>query len=355
MSRIERGVSVLQRAGALALIGAGAFACDAIIGIEELHSNPTNDPDPIQCAIPTDCPSAGNSCFLRSCEGGVCKVSEAPAGTEVASQIDGDCQVVVCSAEGAPENTADPNDISPDGKECTTDACTADGPMNTPSGPGTPCSTGVCDGNGACVECIDQAQCGGQICVGNQCVPATCGDGTKNGDETDTDCGGGTCPPCGVGDDCQEGSDCTSKVCGGGGTQKTCQPPSCDDGVKNGQETDQDCGGGGPAPCPRCEDLKQCNTPADCQSGVCTCAGQNCQPLCQVPTCTDGVKNGNEVQPDCQGNCVGTCDPGELCEEGSDCGSNVCGGGVCHDCTDGIQNVLETGVDCGGPVCPACG
>ncbi len=336
---------------ALSFVALGAIACDAIIGIEDLHSNPNGpDPDPVQCQVPTDCPNAGNSCFLRSCEGGTCNVSEAPAGTEVASQVDGDCQIVLCNAEGIAEGTADPTDISPDGRECTDDLCGPDGARNTPAAPGTACSVGVCDGAGECVQCVGAAQCPGQICVMNVCVPATCGDMIKNGTETDQDCGG-MCPPCGVGKDCLQPSDCTSKVCQGG----TCQPPSCDDGVKNAQETDVDCGGGGPEPCPRCEDLLHCAMPSDCQSGVCQCEGQNCQPICQVPTCTDGIKNGTEVQPDCQGGCVGTCDPGEECEGPADCGSSVCEGGVCHDCTDMIQNVLETGIDCGGPVCPACG
>ena len=34
------------------------------------------------------------------------------------------------------------------------------------------------------------------LCVSGACVPAGCGDGHKNGDETDTDCGGKTCPAC---------------------------------------------------------------------------------------------------------------------------------------------------------------
>lgn len=341
-------------ASAAALLGLSLVACDAIIGIEELRSNPNNDPADVQCEIPTDCPSAGNSCFLRSCEGGLCKVSEAPAGTEVASQIEGDCRIVVCNAEGVAEDSADPTDVSPDGKECTTDVCTDSGPMNTPSAPGTPCTEGVCDGSGECVECVGPEQCGGEVCINNLCVPQTCTDDMKNGLETDVDCGGGMCPPCGVNDDCNTGTDCTSLVCGGSGSQKTCQAPTCEDGVKNGQETDKDCGGGAPLNCPPCGDGKNCNMPTDCQSSVCACEGQNCDPLCQAPTCTDGVKNGTEVAPDCQGGCQGTCDPNEPCEEPTDCGSSVCEGGVCHDCNDGIMNVLETGVDCGGPVCPAC-
>ncbi len=75
--------------------------------------------------------------------------------------------------------------------------------------------------------------------------------------------------------------------------------PTCDDGIQNGNETGIDCGG------------------PDC-------------PLC--PTCFDGIQNGQETGIDCGGpNCL-----------------------PCPTCFDGIQNGQETGVDCGGPDCPSC-
>ncbi len=77
-------------------------------------------------------------------------------------------------------------------------------------------------------------------------------------------------------------------------------PPTCTDGVQNGNETGVDCGG---PDCPAC------------------------------PTCTDGILNGNETDVDCGG---------------PDCPA-------CPTCSDGIQNGDETGVDCGGSSCPPCG
>ena len=56
------------------------------------------------------------------------------------------------------------------------------------------------------------------------------------------------------------------------------QAPSCSDHVKNGAETDVDCGGGQCAPC---SDQKSCNDPSDCVSKVCI------NHICQPPTCTD--------------------------------------------------------------------
>lgn len=60
------------------------------------------------------------------------------------------------------------------------------------------------------------------------CVPAvdsggTCSDGVRNGAETDIDCGGGSCGPCADGSSCSTGPDCVSGLCTGG----VCvQPPS---------------------------------------------------------------------------------------------------------------------------------
>ena len=93
--------------------------------------------------------------------------------------------------------------------------------------------------------CPSNTSCINSTCVAN----GTCVDGIKNGTETDVDCGGAACvaqgKACANGLICLVGSDCQSLVC----TGSTCAVPTCSDGVKNGQETDVDCGG----PCPPCE------------------------------------------------------------------------------------------------------
>lgn len=82
-------------------------------------------------------------------------------------------------------------------------------------------------------------------------------------------------------------------------------------------------------------------------------------PLCTppgTPTCTDGIKNGSETDVDCGGSCVAKCQNGKACGASTDCVSNLCSGGICQaapTCTDGVKNGTETGVDCGGS-CPAC-
>jgi len=88
-------------------------------------------------------------------------------------------------------------------------------------------------------------------------------DGTKNGDETDVDCGGSRPEKCADGKGCKIGGDCQSGVCKGG----TCAAPAPDDGVKNGDETDVDCGG---SKAGKCETGKGCAAHADCASDACS-------------------------------------------------------------------------------------
>ncbi|NVB83936.1 MAG: hypothetical protein HOV81_36510 [Kofleriaceae bacterium] len=93
--------------------------------------------------------------------------------------------------------------------------------------------------------------------------------------------------------------------------------PTCRDRVKNGDETDVDCGGS----CQTCWASKTCSVPADCQSQV--CAGDRCL----VPTCSDGVRDGYESDVDCGGKC-GPCAAGKACAADRDCASNRCDNGV---------------------------
>ncbi len=147
------------------------------------------------------------------------------------------------------------------------------------------------------------------VCVGGACVPSHCADHMQNTGESDVDCGG-PCPHCQVGQKCSVYSDCYSQFCEApDGGQSTCQAPACPDGRQNGTETDVDCGGGQNT-CPRCGNTLKCLKPTDCQSGVCLptgIMGSGMPNTCQAPTCNDGVKNGNETGTDCGGG--GGCPP----------------------------------------------
>src|SRR5690349_17837749 len=81
-------------------------------------------------------------------------------------------------------------------------------------------------------------------CQGDACQVASCTDNLKDGAETDIDCGGG-CKPCEVGKGCATGTDCAAGVC----LVQKCAAAACDDRVKNATESDIDCGG---PDCPKC-------------------------------------------------------------------------------------------------------
>jgi hypothetical protein len=94
--------------------------------------------------------------------------------------------------------------------------------------------------------------------------------------------------------------------------------------TKNGVETDIDCGGG---VCTKCGNGKVCSLASDCTSGVCKSG------VCQVPTCTDVTKNGAETDIDCGGGTCSKCVIGKTCSVGTDCTTSYCQGGVCAAAT----------------------
>ncbi|AUX35703.1 MULTISPECIES: SUMF1/EgtB/PvdO family nonheme iron enzyme [Sorangium] len=192
---------------------------------------------------------------------------------------------------------------------------------------------------------------GGQGAGGGVPSPG-CTNGVKDGGETSIDCGGGDCAPCPAGQACAAPTDCFSRRCeesAGGGT--TCAEAQCDNGVKDGDETSIDCGGGAaprgdnPA-CPPCADLLDCAVSSDCES--LSCVGGKCL----TASCSDKVKNGDETGVDCGGRCAG-CAPGEACRLSTDCRERVCANQICQmeSCSDGVKNGKETDVDCGGTLC----
>jgi cysteine-rich repeat protein len=253
-------------------------------------------------------------------------------GTSTMSQVEGDCLESVCDGQGTTTTQNDDTDVLDDGNACTDDICNAGAPENNASPAKTPCSDGtgaLCDGSGACVECVDPGDCSSGVCQANACVPPTCLDAIKNGSETDIDCGGADCNPCADAKACAVADDCESGVC----AAAVCQAPTCADGVKNDVETDVDCGGGTCSPCGFNEG---CAQDSDCVGG--SCSGTLC-----LATCTDQEKNANETDVDCGGPMCGPCDAGKTCAVAADCSSKVCNNGTCAAsmCGDGVVNGAE--------------
>ena len=259
--------------------------------------------------------------------GGSCAPAKACADGRTCASPD-DCQSAVCTAGVCAVPTCSDNKKNGDetGVDCG-GSCT---------------STSKCaDGMGAGTTATARAGSVRPFCAGPSCT-----DPTKNGTETDVDCGG-SCPGCIVGGICAIPGDCASGVC----TGTTCTAPTCSDVVKNGSETDKDCGGSC-APASKCADGLGCKDATDCKSSVCS------SDKCAVPACTDNVKNGSETDKDCGGSCApgSTCANGLVCAVNGDCKSGICKALVCvaTSCTNGVKDTHETDVDCGGADCGPC-
>jgi hypothetical protein len=256
----------------------------------ERKCRPASECNKESCTTAEDCTGPVDSrCGKAQCVQGVCDLLIAK---HFPSQLEGDCKEMVCDATGRVIFEENPTDIFDDSNECTLDTCIGSEIANIPYSAGpSPESRAYCDGTGRRVECVTDEDCIDPAIVCSPlgaCVPSSCKNGVKDTvwNETAIDCGG-LCDPCRVGIACESDADCFEHICG---SNKKCTAPECDDGIKNGSETDVDCG----APsCPPCDNDRKCHAHDDCDSGV--CAHGTCQP----PSCSDGVQNGREIDIDC--------------------------------------------------------
>jgi hypothetical protein len=239
-------------------------------------------------AADSDVPPSGNPCVIDSCKNQAVVMTNAMSGQSCGpgNQVcDNMGHCVGCNKDG---------DCTPPGT-CKSVACTNSHMcVVSNSAIESPCmgSGKVCDGKGNCVVCASNADCTSGACQGGACTPLangqpcqgasqcqsgwcygmpspacqadSCGDGATDGTETDVDCGGGTCPPCANGQACAAATDCTSGACDA--TAHTCAANQCSDHIKDGAETDVDCGGG---TCPPCATGQMCVADTDCMSGCC--------------------------------------------------------------------------------------
>lgn len=111
----------------------------------------------------------------------------------------------------------------------------------------------------------------------------SCNDNIKNQDETDVDCGG-SCDKCPGGKSCLVDSDCESDYCN---PDNKCSAPSCNDGWRNGNETDVDCG----ESCGLCPNSAHCLTDSDCESNYC-----NPNKRCAIPSQNGGDQGQDQFQ-----------------------------------------------------------
>lgn len=231
----------------------------------------------------------GNQCQTNHCVNGVC----------CDHTCNGTCQACTNALTGAADGTC------------------ADVKAGTPPVPASQCAASTCGNTGNCAaghvceQVTSGSNCGtGPTCMGNTfhgqqtCSNMTCGGGST------MDCGTYKCATSGCptscassndcftgnycmnpgatgtcvaqladGTACTDGSQCTSTFCYGT-PSKTCQSNSCADTVKDGNETDVDCGGGsfmGQMACPKCTTGQKCLAGSDCMSGMCIPGTKLCQ------------------------------------------------------------------------------
>lgn len=270
--------------------------------------------------------------------------SDAEVMSDAMMTMDGTIDV-----DAAPDLDADTPDTGPPPDAGEGDAGTDAGPMPDS------CFDGVrngdetdtdCGGPTCAARCEDFARCTlrgdcqSDVCIGGTCIAPSCNDGVRNGDETGNDCGGPTCQGCSLGQACLAEADCAEGTCNGG----FCVADHCFNGVRDVNETDVDCGG---ADCAPCLPGSRCRGDRDCDMATCL------DGFCLTPACSNGILDVGEVDVDCGGECPG-CADGTACMLGADCLSDRCEGSICTSCADGVQNGAETGVDCGGSVCRGC-
>ena len=331
----------------------GACATVTCTASDACHTIGTCDPATGTCSTPTA--ADGTSCTLASgagfCVGGTCLATCTDAhrdGTETdvdcggdvcpgcavghTCNVDGDCGSHVCN--GAMQCVMPTcTDARRDGTETDVD-----------------CGGGVCPGCTIGHACQGDADCGTGVCnAAMQCAMPTCSDARRDGAETDVDCGGATCPHCVVGRRCMVASDCVSAACDV--LSATCVASQCSDHSRDGSESDVDCGGG---TCPACGTGLGCFVDSDCSTNACSTVTLTCV----TSQCADSHADGAETDVDCGGAVCPRCALNKRCTTDGDCTSSACDAisrlCIASQCADHRQDGAETDVDCGGGTCTSC-
>src|SRR5262249_25043500 len=124
-----------------------------------------------ECMSAADCPPTSTACIVPTCTGGQCLTKVAPDGS-------------MCMNSG--------------GKVCT---------------------------GAVCVACIADGDCSpNNTCTPDHTCIGQCTNMLKDGNETDVDCGGGSCAPCATGKSCAVDNDCVSTDACQGGACVSCAP-----------------------------------------------------------------------------------------------------------------------------------
>jgi len=291
----------------------------------------------VGCVTAADCPGQDTACQTRTCDANICGVQNVADGTLIASQVSGDCKVAQCDGRGNVKFVVDPTDVPNDQNVCTQDVCSTGVPSNPPVAAGTSCGSGdVCDGGGACVRCVVDADCG----TDTECQHHACGTdhtcrvtdtpaGTPLASQVAGDCSVVQCDGLGgtlsVGDDTDvvdDGNVCTDDVCIAGAPAHPARPAATA------------CGGGnvcdGQGHCAQCLSARDCGADSACQVHTCnadqTCGVSNVAQGTPLPTQTAG--DCSVAQCDGAGGVMAVNDDGDIVDDGNPCTDDVCTAGT---------------------------
>jgi hypothetical protein len=143
-------------------VACGSVSVEPDAGAADAAVSSDAGADASGACVPADCPGTDDECCTRICDAAdECGFSYTAADTALAEQTAGDCRTAVCDGSGGMTFRADSSDVD-DGLECTTDACNGDTPTHTNLAAFERCpatADGVCDGAGACLTCVGDANC----------------------------------------------------------------------------------------------------------------------------------------------------------------------------------------------------
>ena len=257
----------------------------------------------VECGRAEDCGAAA-SCKVASCDlaTGMCKPRNADAGTR--------CPAGLCDGQGACKQCLDAARDCPAAGPCQVPYCNPESGRcePKPAAPNTRCNGGgSCDGNGRCNQC----EPGERMCSGSSLM--TCDDDGQ-GYSTSACPNGTMCTGMGECVECLADRDCDH----------------LDAACKVGMCSQNRCRTGNATRGQQCRDwLGRAGT---CASGTCSCTRQ----------CSGAKACG----PDgCGGSC-GTCNDPEECRDGTCACESQCGSGA---------NQVECGRDACGNWCGSCG
>ncbi|MBI5544082.1 MAG: hypothetical protein HY901_09355 [Deltaproteobacteria bacterium] len=265
----------------------------------------TTAPSTIACRQDSDCAEATPSCREGRCQVVPCETSA-------------DCEADEACADRQCHSTSCPSGPCASGQVCIARTCVEIACVGVACADDEICLRGTCY-----LEDCPSLTCGpDKVCIDDACEEKTCLDAACTADEA---CLHGTCypkdcsaTPCEADQVCV-GETCIQKTCVGVGCSETefcldgtCVEMSCTDGMMNGDESDQDCGGS----CPGCLQEQGCFGTSDCADGL-ECLGGFCQADCDT-----------QRDPRNCGRCGKVC-PTPL-HAAAICSRGVCGRGPCE-------------------------